>query len=93
MAVFTKLSKEDIENFKYPEKLPTNEVKLPEIYSEESFEEIPISQMRKTISKRLAESKCSAPHFYLTMEIDMDNCVEGRNKINEKKYFFKILPS
>ena len=39
--------------------------------------------MRKTISKRLAESKFSAPHFYLTMEINMDNCIEGRNKINE----------
>ena len=39
--------------------------------------------MRKTISKRLSESKFTAPHFYLTMEINMDNCIEGRNKINE----------
>ena len=78
-----RIIKEDIENFKHSEKIPTKEVKLPEIYSKESYEEIPVSQMRKTISKRLAESKFSAPHFYLTMEIDMDNCVEGRNKINE----------
>ena len=78
-----RIIKEDIENFKYSENIPTKEVKLPEIYSKESYEEIPVSQMRKTISKRLAESKFSAPHFYLTMEIDMDNCVEGRNKINE----------
>ena len=79
-----RIIKEDIENFKHSENIPTKEVKLPEIYSKESYEEIPVSQMRKTISKRLAESKFSAPHFYLTMEIDMDNCVEGRNKINEK---------
>ena len=78
-----RIIKEDIENFKHSENLPIKEVKLPEIYSKESYEEIPVSQMRKTISKRLAESKFSAPHFYLTMEIDMDNCVEGRNKINE----------
>ena len=39
--------------------------------------------MRKTISKRLSESKFTAPHFYLTMEINMDNCIEGRKKINE----------
>ena len=78
-----RIIKEDIENFKHSENIPTKEVKLPEIYSKESYEEIPVSQMRKIISKRLAESKFSAPHFYLTMEIDMDNCIEGRNKINE----------
>jgi pyruvate dehydrogenase E2 component (dihydrolipoamide acetyltransferase) len=48
-----------------------------------SFEEVPVSQMRKTIAKRLAESKFSAPHFYLTMSIDMDRAVESRAKINE----------
>ena len=48
-----------------------------------SFEEVPVSQMRKIIAKRLAESKFSAPHFYLTMSIDMDNAVAGRAKMNE----------
>jgi pyruvate dehydrogenase E2 component (dihydrolipoamide acetyltransferase) len=48
-----------------------------------SFEEVPVSQMRKTIAKRLAESKFSAPHFYLTIAIDMDRAVESRAKINE----------
>ena len=43
---------------------------------------IPVTQMRKTISKRLAESKFSAPHFYLTMEIDMI-IVLNAEKINE----------
>ena len=81
-----RIIRKDIEEYK---SIPTKtaevqkEIKLPQIYSEESFEEIPVTQMRKTISKRLAESKFSAPHFYLTMEIDMDNCIEGRKKINE----------
>jgi pyruvate dehydrogenase E2 component (dihydrolipoamide acetyltransferase) len=48
-----------------------------------SFEEVPVSQMRKVIAKRLAESKFSAPHFYLTMAINMDKAVESRAKLNE----------
>jgi pyruvate dehydrogenase E2 component (dihydrolipoamide acetyltransferase) len=50
---------------------------------EESFEEFPVSQMRKIIAKRLVESKFTAPHFYLTMSIDMDKAVESRAKLNE----------
>jgi pyruvate dehydrogenase E2 component (dihydrolipoamide acetyltransferase) len=48
-----------------------------------SFDEVPVSQMRKVIAKRLAESKFSAPHFYVTMSIDMDKAVESRGKLNE----------
>ena len=48
-----------------------------------SYEEVPVSQMRKAIAKRLAESKFSAPHFYVTMAIDMDKAVESRAKLNE----------
>ncbi|HUN03170.1 MAG TPA: dihydrolipoamide acetyltransferase family protein, partial [Niabella sp.] len=50
---------------------------------QESFDEVDVSQMRKVIAKRLAESKFSAPHFYLTMSIDMDAAVASRAKINE----------
>tara|TARA_B100000959_G_scaffold55232_1_gene57594 strand:- start:1144 stop:2427 length:1284 start_codon:yes stop_codon:yes gene_type:complete len=79
-----RITKKDIENFNPITSTDTkSEIILPKIHSEESYEEIPVSQMRKTISKRLAESKFSAPHFYLTMEIDMNNCIEGRKKINE----------
>lgn len=49
---------------------------------QESYTEEPVSQMRKTIAKRLSESKFTAPHFYLTVEIDMDNVVEARKAIN-----------
>ena len=79
-----RITKKDIENFSPVASTDTkSEIILPKIHSEESYQEIPVSQMRKTISKRLAESKFSAPHFYLTMEIDMKNCIEGRKKINE----------
>jgi pyruvate dehydrogenase E2 component (dihydrolipoamide acetyltransferase) len=55
----------------------------PVTYSgSESFEEIQVSQMRKTIAGRLAESKFTAPHFYLTMEINMDKALESRAAMN-----------
>ncbi|WPR73639.1 pyruvate dehydrogenase complex dihydrolipoamide acetyltransferase [Algoriphagus sp. NG3] len=49
----------------------------------ESFKEEKVSQMRKVIAKRLAESKFGAPHFYLTMEINMDKAIEARKSMNE----------
>lgn len=49
----------------------------------ESFREEKVSQMRKVIAKRLAESKFGAPHFYLTMEINMDKAIEARKSMNE----------
>jgi pyruvate dehydrogenase E2 component (dihydrolipoamide acetyltransferase) len=48
----------------------------------ESFNDEPISQMRKTIARRLLESKNGAPHFYLNIEVDMDNAIASRNAIN-----------
>jgi len=48
-----------------------------------SFEDKPVSQMRKTIARRLSESLFTSPHFYLTMAIDMDACVAARGRINE----------
>jgi pyruvate dehydrogenase E2 component (dihydrolipoamide acetyltransferase) len=50
---------------------------------QESYKEEKVSQMRKTIAKRLAESKFTAPHFYLTMEINMDKAIEARKSMNE----------
>ncbi len=48
----------------------------------ESFSDEPVSQMRKVIASRLGESKFTAPHFYLTISIDMDNAIEARKSIN-----------
>jgi pyruvate dehydrogenase E2 component (dihydrolipoamide acetyltransferase) len=49
----------------------------------DNYEEVPVSQMRKTIARRLGESKFSAPHFYLTLEINMDNAIKVRKRLNE----------
>ena len=56
---------------------------LPIVVGEESYEEEAVSQMRKSIAKRLASSKFTSPHFYLTMEIDMDNAIKARKSMNE----------
>jgi pyruvate dehydrogenase E2 component (dihydrolipoamide acetyltransferase) len=65
------------------------------IQGQESFVDEPVSQMRKVIAQRLAESKFSAPHFYLTVSINMDNSIEARkainNAINPSKISFNDL--
>lgn len=53
------------------------------IVASESFDDVPASQMRKAITKSLTNSQFGAPHFYLTMEIDMDKAIEARKSINE----------
>lgn len=79
--------KRDIENF-VPAVAPSAAVAsaagatVPAL-GQESFREEKVSQMRKTIAKRLAESKFGAPHFYLTMEINMDKAIEARKSMNE----------
>ena len=49
----------------------------------ERYTEVPVSQMRSVIAQRLGESKFSAPHFYLTVEIDMGNAIDARQAIND----------
>lgn len=91
-----RIVKRDIENFvpsqqpakSAPEASPAAAqaapaIELPKVVGEESFEEMRVSQMRKTIAKRLAQSKFTAPHFYLTMEINMDKAIEARKSMNE----------
>ncbi|HBU79958.1 MAG TPA: pyruvate dehydrogenase complex dihydrolipoamide acetyltransferase [Muricauda sp.] len=86
-----RIVKKDIENFKPSEKAaPAAEkteaapavapVTLP--VGEESVEEVKNSTMRKVIAKRLGESKFTAPHYYLTIEVDMDNAKASRAQIN-----------
>ena len=52
---------------------------------QESFRDETVSQMRKTIAKRLSDSKFTAPHFYLTLDIDMDNAVSSRKVMNSQE--------
>ncbi len=70
-----RIIKRDIDNFNSNGAMST-------FVGVESFTEEPVSQMRKVIAKRLGESKFTAPHFYLTMEIDMDEAIKAREAIN-----------
>lgn len=88
-----RIVKKDIEDYKPSDKPAAAKEKskgdaaaAPQPYvpaGEESFEEIKNSQMRKTIAKRLGESKFNAPHYYLTIEVDMSNAMASRKQINE----------
>ena len=89
-----RIIKKDIENFK-PAAAPAKAAEgtaapaekaapvLAAYVGEEKYTEKPVSQMRKVIAKRLSESLFTAPHFYLTMSIDMDAAIAARGKMNE----------
>ena len=66
------------------EKAPdTATISIPQFIGEERYSEKPVTQMRKVIAKRLSESLFTAPHFYLTVKVDMDNAMAARTKMNE----------
>ena len=79
-----RIIKEDVENFTptvvsdFTDNSPSTIVES----GAESFEDIENSQMRKTIARRLKESKFSAPHYYLSVEFEMDNAIAFRNQYN-----------
>ena len=76
-----RIIKRDIENyFETAGSVRSNIQFVPK--GQESFEEINNSQMRKTIARRLGESKFTAPHYYLNVEFDMDNAIAFRNQYN-----------
>ncbi len=77
-----RIVKRDIETFTPAAKSGAAPVFFAAAPGVESYTEESVSQMRKTIARRLAESKFSAPHFYLTMEIDMDGAIAARAGIN-----------
>jgi pyruvate dehydrogenase E2 component (dihydrolipoamide acetyltransferase) len=70
--------KRDVENFKM-----AGATGMP-VMTKEKFTEVGVSQMRKTIARRLAESKFTAPHFYLSISIDMSNAMQARKAINDQ---------
>jgi pyruvate dehydrogenase E2 component (dihydrolipoamide acetyltransferase) len=79
-----RVTKSDIENYKPT--ASTSSSKSSNVSSfvpgAEGFNDEPTSQMRKVIAKRLLESTNGAPHFYLTIEVDMENAMQSRNAIN-----------
>jgi pyruvate dehydrogenase E2 component (dihydrolipoamide acetyltransferase) len=81
-----RVTKKDIDNYK-PSATPAKAATPAAVFSpaggSESYTDIPVTTMRKVIARRLGESKFSAPHFYLTMEINMDNAISARAAMNE----------
>jgi len=75
-----RIVKRDIDN--YVPVAGGSSMRASNMHTSESFTEEPVSQMRKVIAQRLAESKFTAPHFYLTIEMDMDNAIAAREAIN-----------
>jgi len=80
-----RIIKRDIENFKGTGAPAAAAMPLAaaQLSPDVQYGETPISQMRKTIARRLAESKFTSPHFYLTIEINMDATIAARKAINE----------
>ena len=79
-----RIIKDDVENFTPTVVSDFTDNSPPTIVESgtESFEDIENSQMRKTIARRLKESKFSAPHYYLSVEFEMDNAIAFRNQYN-----------
>lgn len=75
--------KRDVDN--YTPYIPASGNIIQAPVGEESYTEENVSQMRKVIAKRLGESKFTAPHFYLTLDIDMDHAIEARKAMNADK--------
>jgi pyruvate dehydrogenase E2 component (dihydrolipoamide acetyltransferase) len=75
-----RIVKKDIENYT---PAPAGNNASAYISSSESYHDVAVTQMRKTIAGRLADSKFTAPHFYLSMEIKMDRVLDARKRINE----------
>lgn len=77
-----RIIRRDVEQFAAQKETKTAPTSAP--VAPPQYGEVPVSQMRKTIARRLVESKFSAPHFYLTMKIGMDSAAEARTRINEQ---------
>lgn len=83
VASFQPSAKPAVAQAEKPVSTPEKTVEVYTPAGEEQFEEIKNSQMRKTIAKRLGESKFTAPHYYLTIEVNMETAMASRKQINE----------
>lgn len=81
-----RIVKRDVETFTPAKTAATTSsapaINIPTVVGTESYDEVPVSQMRKVIARRLSDSLFTAPHFFLTMEINMDKVNEARKTIN-----------
>jgi pyruvate dehydrogenase E2 component (dihydrolipoamide acetyltransferase) len=83
-----RIIKRDIENYQPAISTATSTSTVASIATmayQESYRDEELTQMRKTIARRLTESKNSAPHYYLTIDVDMDNAIAFRNTVNQSQ--------
>lgn len=78
-----RIVKKDVESYTPATSSSKTSVSLPAIVGSESYDDVTVTQMRKAIARRLSESKNGAPHFYLTMSINMNKVIEARKVMNE----------
>lgn len=79
-----RIIKRDVDSFTPAAKPAAQTLQVTQVATgQEGFTDTPLSQMRKVIAARLAQSKFSAPHFYLRMTVTMDNAIQARKAINE----------
>ncbi len=90
-----RIIKKDVESFisSGGQMMISGQTQSYQVETDVEYGDIPVSQMRKVIARRLSESKFTAPHFYLTIEIDMGRAIEARNdlKKNDIKISFNDL--
>jgi len=79
-----RITKRDVDHY-VPYDAPARPAAASGAAMSESFTDEPVSQMRKTIARRLGESKFTAPHFYLTISLDMDNAIAARKAMNSNE--------
>lgn len=79
-----RITKRDVDHY-VPYDAPARPVAASGAAMSESYTDEPVSQMRKTIARRLGESKFTAPHFYLTISLDMDNAIAARKAMNSNE--------
>lgn len=77
-----RIVKKDIESYTPTTEKKEKALSFAPVTSEEGYTDATVSQMRKTIASRLSQSKFAAPHFYLTVSIDMDNAIAARKSMN-----------
>jgi len=83
-----RIIKRDIENYQSVISTATSTSTVASMATtayQESYRDEELTQMRKTIARRLTESKNSAPHYYLTIDVDMDNAIAFRNTVNQSQ--------
>jgi pyruvate dehydrogenase E2 component (dihydrolipoamide acetyltransferase) len=84
-----RIIKRDVENYQ-PSAAAATSAEISDLTGDAPYVEVKLSNMRKTIAKRLTESKQNVPHFYITVDVELDNLLEARKQLNSMSDEYKI---